>query len=303
MNSLTKFTYSSFLVSVLFLNAACSALDEESTGAGLTNTTNTDLDISSLATATITDTNKENLATAATESLKQAVQNKDSSGFLGAKVASENPVQLVTVAAAQQIALDPSQAIIPGEGDDPSICDNDGTIDLNINDKVLTIVNCTIDGFTLNGTATITTSESGDIITSTYSFIDFTVTDGLETETLNLIAVCENNKTTATLSCSYKSESDGIDGRGYISLTSSISGDATGYFVTATVNDPDHGNVTVTTETGVTFNCPAPSNQPDSGSITVSDGSNSMNVTFNDCNSYTVDFNGTTVTFNWPAII
>ena len=293
MNSLTKFTYSSLFLSALILNTACSALDEESTNSGLTNTTTTDLDISTIQKATITTDNAPSLSVAGISGIRQAVDSRDSSPFIGAsaKVANDSPVQTLTVAAAQQIAQDPAAAEIP------NVCDT-GSIDLNIQEKLLTVTNCVTDGLTLNGTAIIATSQTGDVIITTYDFNDFTVDDGSGPQPLNLIAICENNTSTRTIDCSYRTEAVGADGRTYIAAVSSISGDDTaGYLVTATVNDPDFGNINITTIAAVTFNCT--NDYPDSGSIKIEGESNEMVLTFVDCDNYSITFNSSTITGAW----
>lgn len=293
MNSLTRFTFSSLFISALILNTACSALDEDGTNSGLTSTTNTDLDISTIQKATITTDNAPSLGVAGIAGIRQAVDSRDSSPFIGAsaQIANNSPVQTLTVAAAQQIAQDPAAAEIP------NVCDS-GSIDLNIQEKLLTVTDCLTEGLTLNGTATIATSQTGDVIITTYDFNDFTVDDGSGPQPLNLIAICENNTGTNTVNCSYRTESVGADGRTYIAAVSSISGDDTaGYFVTATVNDPDFGNINVTTITAVTFNCT--NGYPDSGSIRIEGESNEMVLTFVNCNNYSITFNGSTITGAW----
>jgi len=92
-----------------------------------------------------------------------------------------------------------------------------------------------------------------------------------------------------------------IDNRTYSVSDVSLSGDAVnGFNVDATVTDPDHGTIDIAA-TGVIFNCTG--SQPSAGSITITgaDGATAT-VTFDDCTTFTVSFNGASDSFLWDSI-
>ena len=74
--------------------------------------------------------------------------------------------------------------------------------------------------------------------------------------------------------------------------------------IDATVIDPSHGAVDLDAN-NVTFgNClTSPGGQPDSGVIDiVGDGSITATITFIDCQTFSVDFNGAIDTISWSSI-
>lgn len=280
MNKFLTFSTSTILLLAAFLIAGCSSSDDGvSTGT---------------TAATITSENAEALATAGTEGVKQAVNSNNVSPF--AKINNATATGDFTVALAQQISQGPSlleQTI--------DICDS-GSVVMDIDEDTgngsITYNNCVIDGSTVNGSATFTSSTVGSITTTTITFVNFTITTGSETETIDLSAVCTINSDPVSVSCTFNSTALGIDGRTYTVSDVSVSGDSiSGYTVSATITDPDHGIVTITTTTPVTFNCP--NGQPGAGVIVVSDGTNTMTVTYNNCDSFTIDFDGSTTAFFW----
>ena len=259
----------------------------------LTTACSSDSGTSAVANASISDANAQELAIAATEGVKQAVNSDSYTPF--AKTNNESPIEKVTVLTAQQASQEPALA------EDFNFCETgsvSGFDTLGQNGGTITYEQCVIAGATIDGTMVISTSTSGS--TTTYSIIaNFTISYLSEVETINYSANCTMDQNAGTTSCSFNSSGTGIDGRTYTVSNIDIDGDYfTGYTVSATVTDPDHGNITITTNTPVTFNCS--NGQPDAGKITVSDGTNTMTVTFiDDCTSYSVDFNGSTVTYNW----
>lgn len=263
----------------MVLISGCSS-DSDSGGTSTTN-------------ATITDDNAAALATAGTEGVKQAVNNDSYNPFSAAKTVSPSLAQKLTISVVQQASQDPALAGV-------SFCDT-GTVTgfdtLGENGGTITYDQCVIAGATIDGTMVVTTTSSGD--TFTYTIIaDLTITYGSEVENIDYSSTCTYNQTSGAASCTYNSSATGIDGRTYSVSDISVSGDGfSGYTVSAKVTDPDHGIITVSTSAPVTFNCT--NGQPDAGVIVVSDGTNSMTVTFNDCNSYSINFNGSTTTHNW----
>lgn len=285
MNKFLTFSTSTILLLAAFFIAGCSSSDDGVAGGGTT-------------AADITAVNMEALATAGTEGVKQAV-NSNSVPLSFAKVSKASPVQSLTVSLAQTASQDPKFVI----EDFSSICNGGGTAtaDGNESNVTITFINCIIGGIVMNGTVNVTTTVSGNTTTIALNYTNFSVTFDGKTETFDLQATCtntDNGDGTFTSSCTFDSEALGIDGRTYTVSDISVSGDSlTGYTVSATITDPDHGIITMTTTTPVTFNCT--NGQPDAGVIVVSDGTDTMTITYIDCNSFSIDFDGSTTTFSW----
>lgn len=247
----------------------------------------------SAGNATITADNQEQLATAGTEGVKQG-RNNSELNVLAARTPGGDPVRKLSATISSR---GPMAEEIPG------ICVDGGSVDATGTETnaVITFSNCNIGGgLVMDGVVTTTSSASGSVTTTTLTYTNFTVSFQGETETINLTATCTTDTSGAsvTSSCSYDSTGTGVDGRTYTVTNVTVSGDDfNGWSVSATITDPDNGQITITTNTPVTFNCT--NGQPDSGSITVSDGSSTMTVTYNDCDSFTVDFDGSTTTYNW----
>ena len=267
-----------FLTGAIILTTSCSS----DGGAGVS------------TNATISDTNAQALAIAGTEGVKQAVDSDTVSPF--AKINNTSTTGDFTVALAQQLSADPKLA-----EQTIDICEF-GNVIMNINESngsgSIVYNSCVIGGSLINGSANFTSSKVGSITTTTITFVDFTITFNGETETIDMSATCIFNSDTASMSCSYNSTALGIDGRTYSVSNVTVTGDnLSGYSVSATISDPDHGNITISTGSPITLNCS--NGQPDSGSIIITDGSNSMTVTFNSCSSYTVTLNGNSNLYDW----
>jgi len=240
--------------------------------------------------ATIDSENAEDLATAGTEAVKQGV-NSDSLNIFGARIAGRDPLKQLSAATAQ---VQPMAEEIAG------ICE-DGFVDSTGTSSggTITYNDCVIAGAIFNGSATFSSSTAGNVTTFSISYSNFTVTFDGETTSVSASITCTTDSAAGTTSCSYDSTAAGIDGRTYVVSDMSVSGSsASGWTVSATVVDPDHGEVTITTTIAVNFGSCA-NGQPESGTITVSDGTNEMTVTYNDCASFSVDFDGSTTTYNW----
>lgn len=247
--------------------------------------------------ATISADNVQALATAGTEGVKQAAANSNASLF--AKTVNQSPVQKITVLLAQTASQDPALASDVSSISSMCIAGNitgfdtigasGGTVNFNACDTGYGVI---------DGTMTVTSSTSGNVTTYTIS-ANLTVSYMGNVETIKYSSTCTFDQSAGTQSCTYNSSGSGIDGRTYDVSDIKVSGDgASGYTVSATVTDPDNGVITIRTTTPVRFGS-CTNNQPESGVIEVSDGTNTMTVTFNDCDSYTIDFNGTTTTYTW----
>jgi hypothetical protein len=240
--------------------------------------------------ASIDSSNAEDLATAGTEAVKQAVNNDSVPTFGFARLGKVDPLKQLSA----QVVTTPMATLIEG------VCDS-GTFDVTSSETSgsYTYDNCDIGGIIFDGSATYTSSTANNVTTFTISYSNFTITYGGEAESVDLTMTCTIDSNAGTVSCTYDSEALGIDGRTYTVTDIEVSGDdITGWTVSATVVDPDHGEVTITTSVAVNFGS-CTNGQPESGSITVSDGTNEMSVTYNDCTSFTVDFDGSTTTYNW----
>lgn len=254
-------------------------------------------------TATIDDANKQDLAVAATEAAKSAANGGDASSNIPG-LPKPAPSAATLIATMKDIASNHTAAIIQ---DLSSTLCSTGTAILDINDNTgngsFTYNMCDTGFVIYDGTATINTTTSGSIFTTTVTMNNFTISYGGETETINFSVTCTTNTGGSTFdqTCTYSSSTLGIDGRTYSISDIDISGDAfSGYSMSATVTDPDHGNIMFSTNSPVTFNCT--DGQPDSGTITVTAGSSTMTITFNSCSSFTVTFDGVATMYNWADI-
>ena len=162
-----------------------------------------------------------------------------------------------------------------------------------------TFTNCEIsDGLTtatLNGTMTIRGTSSSVSISA-----NITVTEDGITETFTFSGTCSVSNGNVG-SCSYSSSFTGSDGRTYSMSNISVSGsEFSGYTVSGSVTDPDHGVITITTNSPVYFNCP--NGNPSPGEITITGSNGSATVFFDGCDRFIVTFNGVGNSYNWADI-
>ena len=164
-----------------------------------------------------------------------------------------------------------------------------------------TFTNCVISDpystVTINGSINISGNSSSLSISANLSVSE----NGGAPESFTFSGSCSYNSSTGQLgACSYSTTFTGIDGRNYTFTNMSISGnDISGYTVSGTVTDPDHGSISITTPQPVTFNCS--NGNPDNGQIVIT-GDGSATVDFIDCNSFAITFDGSTTTYNWADI-
>ena len=239
------------------------------------------------AAAEISPSNVVDLAVAATEGLKSSATS------------SETPLPFKTGSGSSS----PNTAINKLVGDITQnyyavhdfseLCPGGGSAFLEDTTGVVTITACiisdgSINSITLNGTITIIISNSG---TSTFT-VNLTFNQNSITQSVNATGSCD-----AQINCTFTTSYTGIDGRTYTTANMNVTGDnSTGYSVSGTITDPDHGNITIATNTPVTFNCA--DGRPDNGIITVTGGS-SATVEFIDCTSFAVTFDGSTIPYYW----
>lgn len=256
--------------------------DNDGSGSGVTYSGNT-------SAATISDTNKQDLALAASLGVVQA-QKSSSTPATGVIISSSDVVdqanQLVNTT--YQLHKLPLATDVSSQA-----CPNGGSA--NISDTAtqsnITIVysNCRFDDVSATGTAVISISDT----TFSISYTDFRITVDGETTVLNMTVSCNSTGT----SCTITSDFVGANGRSYRVTDTTVSGNSsTGYNVSATVFDGEHGSITVNA-TNVTFNCD--NGLPGTGTVTFSDGSTTATVTFDSCSSYTLTIDGVGTTYDW----
>ncbi len=243
--------------------------------------------------ATVDSDNADDLAVAATGGASSAIasnaapRQSPAMSFL-----LEHSSQL-----AKSISLANRTANEPVEG----VCDS-GSADITYNSDYteFTIVydQCAItygsDTTIADGRVEFTEFSDGSTL---FRYINFTVTYNDETYTINQTVECD-----AQYNCSFYSDYSGPDGRTYrVEGATVTSTGSTSYSVTATVYDPDYGYITI--DANVTYGgCTG--GVPSSGSITYTgSGGSSATVTFNDCDSFTVDDGTTSTTYFWADIL
>ena len=244
--------------------------------------------------ATISSANARDLATSATEAAKLAA-NSDNASQFGLKSAARGAVENLSESLAREFALIPTSVL-------PNPCTGGGgvTIDTLAGGTVLLDYQlCNISGVIADGVVTLNSTVSGNFTTVSLSYSNFSITIGADTWVSNLSATCTINNNTLATSCTYSSDVAGFDGRIYSISGLSVSGDNTaGYSVSATIIDPDHGIITISTTIPIIFNCT--NGQPSMGEIQFTDSAGVLvSVTFNDCNSFTVFYNGVGTLYNW----
>jgi hypothetical protein len=240
--------------------------------------------------------NAKQLGAAAAEGAKQAVKNVNTSA-LGLKSSGAPTVESVTQDLVTRIAGRTASlpaAIDCGLGSADEIVNPDGSTSVYFD-------NCDFGGLgliILDGVVTASSSVSGDITTVNLEYVGFIISIDGDDTILNFESSCDTNNTTLETSCTFP-DVVGFDGRVYNFSDVTVSGDEfSGYSVTANIVDPDHGSFTITTTVPILFTCP--NGQPESGALQFSDSADVLvTVTFNDCDSYAVSYNGTIEVYPW----
>jgi hypothetical protein len=273
-----KYIRAFFLLFSIASLAACGS-DDDDTTAGTGGTTT--------GAATISSTNSQDLAIAATESTKQGI-TADSAGLFGKTSGNQFDMQALS----EKLAERRYEATTYS-----SLCTQGGSVEDTINasagNATLVFTNCAMEGVTLNGTMTMTTSQDGTTFTLEYT--NFSVMTSLGTETVDFTMTCDI--TTGSYSCTTSSSINGIDGRTYTISGSTVTGNSTsGYNVTAEVVDPEHGTISINAA-NVLFDCA--DGRPSTGTISFSAGGSTGTVTFDSCTAYTVTINGSVDSYTW----
>ena len=255
----------------------------------------TDNNSSGSKPAEINAGNAEQLGAAAAEGAKQAVKNANVPS-LGFKPSGEPTIESVTQDLVTRIAGRTASMPAPvncNPGSATEIVSPDGT---SVN-----FVSCDYEGLgliILDGLVTASSSVAGDITTVKLEYVGFIISIAGEDTILNFEASCDTNNISGATSCTFP-DVVGFDGRVYDFSDVTVSGDGfSGYTVTASIVDPDHGSFTIATTAPILFTCP--NGQPISGALQFADGADVLvTVTFNDCDSYTVSYSGAIEVYSW----
>ncbi|MEW7975610.1 MAG: hypothetical protein AB2810_13240 [Candidatus Thiodiazotropha endolucinida] len=184
------------------------------------------------------------------------------------------------------------------------ICDAGGRAIADTNEAEtegsIIFTNCAmsdLEGGTLliNGAVTFSANTGIDSLRMVFNV---TVTYIGESQAINLTLAC-SNISSASVACSMTSDFTGIDGRVYRVEDLSVSGNEfSGFYVSMTFYDPDHGRVDVTTSQPLTYDCAEA--VPGSGMLTLSGGSGTfVTASFDNCSAYTATVDGVGTTYNW----
>ncbi len=238
--------------------------------------------------ATINAGNAKQLGTAAAEAAKQSQLDKTGMGF---KADGDSPIQVASAKisrmAANRIAYSDGTC---SSGTHSDVANSDGSF-------TFTFGNCNIGPLVLNGSVVVFINTVGDTTTIRISYSNFTLFDGTDTVTVSMDANCTINTLSGDASCSF-TNLVGFDGRRYNITNVAITEDAFGYYITATVTDPDHGNITINTTAPITFGCS--NGQPMTGQIQFTDADGVVvTVNFDSCLQFTVSYSGTSTTYDW----
>jgi len=297
-----KLIFLSGILSASAFVTGCSSSDDDG---GSTTTTTT------APKATITTENYKDLAVAAAEGSKRATETSSNSAptdFSSLFKTSESSTILVDklVRGVREQTLDLSSEICTSGGSvTATIPDNFDINSTNI-DFSYDFNNCN-DGFTITDGQI---NMSGDILGSgnfTITYTNFSVTANGVTDSFSGTVTCTNGG----LDCDFSgvsqdlSDSDfsgGIDSRSYEyegSVDVTDNGDGS-FDVNATVVDPDHGSIVIVADDIAFGTCTG--GQPHAGTITISSNGDTATITFIDCDSFSINFNSSTTTFNWIDI-
>jgi hypothetical protein len=187
------------------------------------------------------------------------------------------------------------------------ICDSGGSAVADTNDAetvgTIVFLNCGIsDGasgtIVITGSVDFSITLSGGSADSMSMTFRVTVAYGGESANINMTISCVN--LTGVASCTVSSDFVGLDNRVYRVTDITVSGNASsGYYVSATVYDPAHGRVGMTTTAPLLYNCS--NGVPSTGTVVIS-GTDSTSATINfvSCSEFNVTVaGGSSETFFW----
>jgi hypothetical protein len=281
-------------------------------GGGGGNGSDGDLYNGSTSSASISVDNTDDLAVAAASGAKQAII-ADVAGDISFRSESiDNADVLNDLNTKIQKLLSSNQ--IANRTDDYSgyFCTDSGTASISYPDSytggtgtvnfTFSFNSCTSSYYgisvEINGTVSGTYSEGADSYSFTMKYKNLTiaVTSDATTETtaINGSQACSGDLDPYNYDdvCETYFDFPGYDGRTYRVSDVDLYGDAdTGYYIDATVYDPDHGYFEISA-TAVTF---CDSGYPGTGSISVTDGTHTETIEFLGCGmGYTITYDGVT---------
>jgi hypothetical protein len=255
--------------------------------------------------ARVETTNSEDLSTAAASGALQGVAaNSASSAFSRPTPSLENKLLEIAPKISKWIVQSKLHYAAKTTNVTGDFCDEGGTAIADTNDAgtigTITFSNCGISddnggALVLNGTVDYNYTASTDSIVATFHV---TVTYGGESSAINMTLSCVDT-TSASPTCSASVDYVGLDNRVYRIKDIQVSGSAaSGFYVSATVYDPDHGYVQMTTNTPITFECD--NGVPGTGAVTLTGSdSTSATITFVNCSEFNVTIDGLTETYYW----
>ncbi|MCU7842793.1 MAG: hypothetical protein KZQ93_03025 [Candidatus Thiodiazotropha sp. (ex Monitilora ramsayi)] len=250
--------------------------------------------------ARVETTNSEDLSTAAASGALQVLASDAASVFsLRSAPSLEHKLLEIAPLISQWLKSDDTAYAAKLTDVSADLCNAGGSAIADTNDAetvgTITLTNCARHDGTggiilLNGVVDYTAAADLSSLTMVFRV---TVTYAGESESINMTIACIGS------SCTVTSDFLGVDDRVYRITGISLSGSETsGFYISATIYDPDHGYVAMTTSSPVTFGCPT--GVPGSGVVTLSGAAGTFaTVSFDSCSAYTVTIEGVGYLFNW----
>lgn len=255
--------------------------------------------------ATVDNTSSRDLSTAATSGAMQAVVSGSAEGVILRPAPSmESKVVDVSPKIAQWIGQNGGFFAGKRTNMSATICTSGGSAIADTNDAetvgTITFANCGIDDgyggvLVFNGTVDYTYNSGADSLSMVFHM---TVSYAGDSQSINMTIACASISGSPV--CTVSSDFVGLDDRTYRVTNIGVTGDAySGFYVDATVYDPDHGYITMTTTSPILFDCPT-TGVPSTGTITINGASaSSATISFDSCSSFTVTINSVAEVFNW----
>lgn len=263
--------------------------------------TNTNANTTTPKAAVITSANSQDLAIAATAGASKSVNPDSTTSFDTLAFTST----LRNLSTQSGTALADYKACSTGDNTNTTdvITGPDGSTSV---DTTISFTDCDLNasGVIVNGELLINSAYDATTFATSFSMIfnNFTVTEQGVVENIDFSMQCGTvNTSTFEYDCSTTSSSvTAIDSRSYAIKTQSITGDASsGYSVSATVTDPDHGEIAIQAS-NILFNCPAPdADRPSTGSIAFTSSGKSGAISFDSCSTYSVTVDGVATSYTW----
>ena len=277
-------------LSLVFTLSSCSSGGDDDDGGNNNNQGNT-------SEATVSDNNKKDVSIASAEGAKQAVTGSTLPTGISAESELNEALKDLAINVLEQVE---SLSKLPTgySGTITGDCGGSANYNAVINGQQVNRIEYDFNqycssSYTLDGNMTIYYTYSGNDISGYRIVYDNVTYSGPNyNETINMTITCN-----ATYSCTYSSSTTGSDGRTYTVSDSSVTGNnSSGYNVTATVTDPDHGTITITA-TNITI---CDNGNIGSGEIEVTDSTGAvvLSITFPNCSEMVVTYNGVATTYN-----